>query len=633
MALGADTEILDDPGIRATGSQSRAEKNGVQSSVDESWEKMLKEVNRYDDDMVKNWKEDIDTLLVFAGLFSAVVTAFLIESYKWLSEDPADTTVVLLKQISQQLNNGNTSSPSNSEQEFSVAPSAVRINCYWFLSLILSLTSGLFALLCKQWLREHRRDTPTRTPSEALALRHIRSQSLRRWGVPSFLSALPILLEIALLLFFAGVLDLLSSLHHIPFILVAVVVGLSAMLYFLTALLPTLSIPSKGFFHAPDWPDIRPPQWICPYKSPQAWAVYYILCSMMKPVLNIGPIANKLKSWGWYYPLKYPASDWSTFDLEVVRRYDVNPFSFPVDQPVNLRLYEISGLSWLVTMFKDSPSLLPHLKNVLASWTPGVLLPTIFESRYWVWTMWDEVEPWDVDAMLLDEPWAKREGLGEYFNLSRKPFNPEEEILSSKRGVQLLYYQQCWIALSRSEKVADPVRLIQDSIHYFKKTGILQSCGISFYIPFTVLDRLWTHWDPEVRIKSTWLLGDLVKAWNEYPGPEAVADERLAFVMALARHINRQHSISVLVAQTEGHNFLRLIHQYILSHRLYQPWSSFDVRNRRLLMGEWQRAMDRVHEVGQLPDGFFARIPEMTGLNEQAVPASNVVLDDHLPIN
>ncbi|KAI3611709.1 hypothetical protein WG66_007833 [Moniliophthora roreri] len=34
-------------------------------TLDESWQRLLKEVGRYDDNMVKDWKEDIDTLLVF----------------------------------------------------------------------------------------------------------------------------------------------------------------------------------------------------------------------------------------------------------------------------------------------------------------------------------------------------------------------------------------------------------------------------------------------------------------------------------------------------------------------------------------------------------------------------------------
>ncbi|ESK83421.1 hypothetical protein Moror_15606 [Moniliophthora roreri MCA 2997] len=111
----------------------------------ESWGKLLQAVMNFDDDMVKNWKEDIDTLLVFAGLFSAVVTAFTIESYQWLVEDPVDITVVLLTQISMQLNASQTASLTRTP--FKPDPSSIRINCFWFLSLIFSLTSGLFALL------------------------------------------------------------------------------------------------------------------------------------------------------------------------------------------------------------------------------------------------------------------------------------------------------------------------------------------------------------------------------------------------------------------------------------------------------------------------------------------------------
>uniref|UniRef100_A0A0W0G483 DUF6535 domain-containing protein n=1 Tax=Moniliophthora roreri TaxID=221103 RepID=A0A0W0G483_MONRR len=195
----------------------------------------------FDDDMVKNWKEDIDTLLVFAGLFSAVVTAFTIESYQWLVEDPADITVVLLTQISMQLNASQTASLTRTP--FKPDTSSIRINCFWFLSLIFSLTSGLFALLCKQWLREHQRDTPTRTPGEALALRQLRRDSFEKWGVSSFLSALPILLEVALLLFFVGVLDLLWNRHVIPFALCFTAVTLSAGLYFVTTILPTVVVP------------------------------------------------------------------------------------------------------------------------------------------------------------------------------------------------------------------------------------------------------------------------------------------------------------------------------------------------------------------------------------------------------
>ncbi|KAI0649471.1 hypothetical protein C8Q79DRAFT_876040, partial [Trametes meyenii] len=67
------------------------------------WTACAARMRDYDEAMVRGWKEEIDTLLVFAGLFSAVVTAFNIEAYHLLQEDPSETSVRILQQISQQL--------------------------------------------------------------------------------------------------------------------------------------------------------------------------------------------------------------------------------------------------------------------------------------------------------------------------------------------------------------------------------------------------------------------------------------------------------------------------------------------------------------------------------------------------
>ncbi|TFK17735.1 hypothetical protein FA15DRAFT_604485, partial [Coprinopsis marcescibilis] len=56
-----------------------------------SWKEGRKLVEKHDDDMCRGWKDEIDKLLIFAGLFSATVTAFTIESYKWLSPEPDAT--------------------------------------------------------------------------------------------------------------------------------------------------------------------------------------------------------------------------------------------------------------------------------------------------------------------------------------------------------------------------------------------------------------------------------------------------------------------------------------------------------------------------------------------------------------
>ncbi|KAL0565025.1 hypothetical protein V5O48_017007, partial [Marasmius crinis-equi] len=196
-------------------------KIGSEKELDpnESWDVIMQQVKKYDEEMIGSWTEDINTLLVFAGLLSAVVTAFTIESYQWLREDPADITVALLTQILQQLTPQNSSLPTTQRQTFQPTSSFIRINCFWFLSLILSLATSLFALLCKQWLHENQREAPTRKPEYSLALRQMRYDSLEKGKVTMIVGMLPVLIEFSLLFFFAGLLDLFQSLNVVPLLI------------------------------------------------------------------------------------------------------------------------------------------------------------------------------------------------------------------------------------------------------------------------------------------------------------------------------------------------------------------------------------------------------------------------------
>ncbi|KAJ7082992.1 hypothetical protein C8R44DRAFT_561988, partial [Mycena epipterygia] len=67
------------------------------------WAVYISEADKYDKTLVENWKSDMDGILIFAGLFSAILTAFLIESYKTLSPDQGAITIAVLAQISLQL--------------------------------------------------------------------------------------------------------------------------------------------------------------------------------------------------------------------------------------------------------------------------------------------------------------------------------------------------------------------------------------------------------------------------------------------------------------------------------------------------------------------------------------------------
>ncbi|KAI0290940.1 hypothetical protein B0F90DRAFT_443311 [Multifurca ochricompacta] len=67
------------------------------------WSVYFSEVDKQDKALAENWKGDTEGILIFTGLFAATVAAFIIESYKKLSSDSGEATVLLLNQVSQQL--------------------------------------------------------------------------------------------------------------------------------------------------------------------------------------------------------------------------------------------------------------------------------------------------------------------------------------------------------------------------------------------------------------------------------------------------------------------------------------------------------------------------------------------------
>ncbi|KAH9164624.1 hypothetical protein EDB89DRAFT_2102785, partial [Lactarius sanguifluus] len=116
------------------------------------WKMYLTEVQREDEGVCWDLKGDANDILVFTGVYSATVAAFIIESYKQLSPDSGVTTNTLLSQISQQLANISSGTPlasvaAQNSQPFRPTASAVRVNVLWFLSLVISLNCALSATL------------------------------------------------------------------------------------------------------------------------------------------------------------------------------------------------------------------------------------------------------------------------------------------------------------------------------------------------------------------------------------------------------------------------------------------------------------------------------------------------------
>ena len=248
------------------------------------------------------WKDEVQNLLIFvspasrmtpkssyhhrlkAGLFSAVVTAFIIESYKCLKQNSTEISNMLLSRILSQLEdraNGTDMIPrSLTIPIFTPTPSDIRVNILWFLSLILSLTTVLIGIIALQWLREHLRPCTNLEPQIAFSLYHLSVESLDRWYLPQIFTALPLLLQLALVLFLAGVFEFLWSLNSTVAIPIAVAVGSSLFFLSWKTVVPAIQALSLFF---PRLPRKNMPRSPCPYRSPQSWAFH----QCMRPLVSI----------------------------------------------------------------------------------------------------------------------------------------------------------------------------------------------------------------------------------------------------------------------------------------------------------------------------------------------------------
>ena len=133
------------------------------------WSVYVAQAEKHDKTMTDTWKIDTDGSLIFvsryiyihlsspqssraprsqAGLFSAVVTGFLVTSLPLLQPNSGDAIVLLLTQISQQQSGSvNSTTTGTSDQlaaanpPFRPASGVVWVNSLWMASLIVALAS------------------------------------------------------------------------------------------------------------------------------------------------------------------------------------------------------------------------------------------------------------------------------------------------------------------------------------------------------------------------------------------------------------------------------------------------------------------------------------------------------------
>ncbi|KIP06677.1 hypothetical protein PHLGIDRAFT_51052, partial [Phlebiopsis gigantea 11061_1 CR5-6] len=157
-----------------------------------------------------------------AALFSAVVTTFAVQTYQSFQVDSGGTTNQLIAYQISTANHPNippviASTIASLLAPQSAAPTSARwLNALFFLSLVLSLAAALLGILAKQWIREYLKwDSALAAPRENVMVRQIRFEAWEEWRVEAILWSIPVFLEIAMVLFLAGIAVLLWTLDDI----------------------------------------------------------------------------------------------------------------------------------------------------------------------------------------------------------------------------------------------------------------------------------------------------------------------------------------------------------------------------------------------------------------------------------
>ncbi|KAH8825787.1 hypothetical protein DL96DRAFT_1609881, partial [Flagelloscypha sp. PMI_526] len=202
----------------------------------------------YDRDMIRGFRDTLDSLLIFASLFSAVITTFVVQTAQALPTDQAVVTNHLLVDIATLLRaNGNVTvlaalPPSTFGPDSPTYKTTdIWINGLFFASLSLSLATALLSVLAKQWLQAY--TAVISGPAKEIALiRHLRFRGLEKWKMHEIIGALPLVLHSSLALFFAGLFVFVRTLYEGIAYVVAIIGGLAFLCYLFSIILPAIDL-------------------------------------------------------------------------------------------------------------------------------------------------------------------------------------------------------------------------------------------------------------------------------------------------------------------------------------------------------------------------------------------------------
>jgi hypothetical protein len=154
--------------------------------------------------------------------------------------------VALLAQISQQVSPiapqvSIPSAPPPPYPAFSPNSSDVRVNVFWFMSLIFSLFAALLATLVQQWVRDYMHVFQRYSnPLKSARLRQYLFEGAEGWYMPMVAESVPGLVHVSLFLFFIGLGDSLLAINTTVGVTTIIPIAICGLLYVLSMFAPVL---------------------------------------------------------------------------------------------------------------------------------------------------------------------------------------------------------------------------------------------------------------------------------------------------------------------------------------------------------------------------------------------------------
>ncbi|KAG8921650.1 hypothetical protein FRC02_012445 [Tulasnella sp. 418] len=205
------------------------------------WDVYNNEADREDNELIESLGGGLDSLLIFAGLFSATNTAFIVESYQDLKQDQSELTNKLLRNVMRTIHQPSSFTQADLLLDYDGPPSqAIVINMFFFASLCCSLFTAFGAVIGKQWLSHYGTESQLRSSSARGIERQRKYMGLEKWKFKMVVEALPALLQFSLFFFFIGLIDFMWPLNTAVGVLVLLLAILTLLFYVVTLLIGIL---------------------------------------------------------------------------------------------------------------------------------------------------------------------------------------------------------------------------------------------------------------------------------------------------------------------------------------------------------------------------------------------------------